>query len=437
MQRALRAAVRDVNRDAANLAEVEENQFGAVSDAIYDFSLGSHFACFRDEDVHVLVPRLSRWLHEQQYASIPDLVRLRYLENHDQMRIALWLGSAASEACQAFISFIPGIPLVYQEQEDGHVFAYRRIFDLRRRVPELRRGEPDYLATTAPPGVWTCLLKGPGEVVPAVNFNAYPVSGTVAVRGGRSFEVSLPAFGYAVYRDGKALSMLPDPVAPTEKVWFARTAEGTFLSPFYVRHPIFAGTDKPKSVTRIYRLPQGGPCFFDSGLSPFGFTEETASVGYAEGGKVYTWHPPAGVRVKLLDSKDGKPGFHIATEPETAVELKEIPQLPTGLGTGDSRLAVVAGGWVFETGSLRVRLRRTGSIAGVWRKDAKGQWNEVIRDAYIYTDQGFVKKGDEKERQKYSSRDEIEAEKTFARDADGSCATRTGSGSCATGSSSS
>ena len=419
MQRALRAAVKDVNRDAGNLAEVEENQFGAVSDAIYDFSLGSHFACFRDEDVRMLVPRLSRWLHEQQYASIPDLVRLRYLENHDQMRIALWLGGAASEACQAFISFIPGIPLVYQEQEDGHVFAYRRIFDLRRRVPELRRGEPDYLATTAPPGVWTCLLKGPGEVVPAVNFNAYPVSGTVAVRGGRSFEVSLPAFGYAVYRDGKALPVLPDPVAPTEKVWFARTAEGTFLSPFYVRHPNFAGTDKPKSVTRIYRLPQGGPCFFDSGLSPFGFTEETASVGYAEGGKVYAWHPPAGVRVTLLDSKDGKPGFHIVTEPETPVELREEPRLPEGLGTGDDRLKVVAGGWMFETGSLRVRLRRTGSIAGVWRKGVDGQWNEVVRDAYVYTDQGFVKKGDEKERTKFSSRDEIEAEKTFARDADG------------------
>ena len=434
MQRALRAAMKAVRPDTGNLAEVEENQFGAVSDAIYDFSLGSLFSHFRDEDVHVLVPRLSRWLHEQYYASIPDLVRLRYLENHDQMRIALWLGSAASEACQAFISFIPGIPLVYQEQEDGHVFAYRRIFDLRRRVPELRRGTPDYLATSAPPGVWTCLLKGPGEVVPVVNFNAYPVSGTVSVRGGASFPISLPAFGYAVYRNGmigagraenvqgttwRAVPMLEDPVLPMGKVWFARTAEGTFLSPFYVRHPNFAGTDKPKSVTRIYRLPQGGASFFDSGLSPFGFTEETASVGYAENGKVYAWHPPAGVRVKLLDMRDGKGGFFVATEPETPVELREVAQLPHGLGTGDERLKVVAGGWVFETGALRVRLRRTGSVAGVWRKDAKGEWKETIHDAYIYTDHGFVKKGDEKERTRYSSRDEIEAEKTFRRDAVG------------------
>ncbi len=426
MQRALRAAMKAVRTDTGNLAEVEENQFGAVSDAIYDFSLGSHFARFRDEDVHVLVPRLSRWLHEQYYASIPDLVRLRYLENHDQMRIALWLGSAASEACQAFISFIPGIPLVYQEQEDGHVFAYRRIFDLRRRVPELRRGTPDYLATTAPPGVWTCLLRDPqnregraaarpSEVVPAVNFNAYPVSGTVRVRGGASFPISLPAFGYAVYRDGKAVPPA-ESAMPTGKVWFVRTAEGTFVSPFYVRHPHFAGTEGPGS---IYRLPQGGPCFFDSALAPLGFTEETATVGYAENGKVYAWHPPAGARVKLLDTKDGKPGFHIATEPETPVALREEPRLPDGLGTGDDRLKVVAGGWVFETGALRVRLRRTGSVAGVWRKDARGEWKEIIHDAYIYTDHGFVKKGDEKERTRYSSRDEIEAEKTFRRDADG------------------
>ena len=40
-----------------------------------------------------------------------------------------------------------------------------------------------------------------------------------------------------------------------------------------------------KSWHLPYRLPQGGPCFFDSALAPFGFTEETASVGYAENGK--------------------------------------------------------------------------------------------------------------------------------------------------------
>ena len=123
--------------------------------------------------------------------------------------------------------------------------------------------------------------------------------------------------------------------------------------------------------------------------------------------------------MKLLDTKDGKPGFHIATEPETPVALREEPRLPEGLGTGDGRLKVVAGGWVFETGALRVRLRRTGSVAGVWRRDASGEWKEIIHDAYIYTDHGFVKKGDEKERTRYSSRDEIEAEKTFRRDADG------------------
>ena len=108
--------------------------------------------------------------------------------------------------------------------------------------------------------------------MPAVNFNAYPISGTVTVRGGASFPIELPAFGYAVYRDGKAVP-LAEP-APTGKVWFARTAEGTFVSPFYVRHPHFAGTEGPGS---IYRLPQGGPCFFDSALAPFGFTEETSA----------------------------------------------------------------------------------------------------------------------------------------------------------------
>jgi glycosidase len=145
MQRAIRSAVRAVRPDGAILAEAGEDVFGATSDAIYDFDLCYNVLHdFRRSPPEVYVPRLRRWLHEQQCAETPDLLRLRHVESHDSLRSGLWYGVDAQRALVALTSWIPGIPLVYHEMEDGSFDVFRKIFRVRHALAELNGGAADY-----------------------------------------------------------------------------------------------------------------------------------------------------------------------------------------------------------------------------------------------------------------------------------------------------
>lgn len=249
MQRALRKAVKAVRPDGANLAEVGASVHGAVSDSTYDFELCySVLHDFRKTTAAEFAARLRRWLHEQSFAEIPDLVRMRHVESHDSLRSTLWYGADAQRALVALTSWIHGMPLVYHEMEDGHYGVYRQIFHVRSLVPELNTGAADYLCVDAPDGVFACLRTGtrPAEGAPSwsedyawdtapkgagrasvvlVNLSGQPVRGKVSVptaqlpeglrqatwardlmsgeqvplRDGR-MEVALAPFGYTVLR---------------------------------------------------------------------------------------------------------------------------------------------------------------------------------------------------------------------------------------------
>ena len=170
MQRALRQAVKSIRPDGANLAEVGASIHGTVSDSTYDFSLCYEVLHdFRKVPAAVFVPRLRRWLHEQQCAEVPDLVRMRHLESHDSLRSGWWYGAGPQRALLALISWIHGIPMLYHEMEDGHFDVVRQIFHVRSHVPELNGGTADYLSVAAPQAVFACLRTGvlPGEETPA------------------------------------------------------------------------------------------------------------------------------------------------------------------------------------------------------------------------------------------------------------------------------
>jgi glycosidase len=259
MQRALRKAVKAVRKDGANLAEVGSSIHGTVSDSTYDFDL-----CYRVMHDYRKLPaaefvsNLQQWLHEQQYAELPDLVRMRHLESHDSLRSGLWYGAAPQRALLALISWIHGIPMIYHEMEKGNTEYFRRIFHLRNHVAELNMGSADYLAVKAPDGVFACLRSArlPAKDDPywdddyswdtqphsaerssvvLVNLIGKPVQGSVdispevlpeALRGCKwvrdlmtgeklslqsgAVTVSLPAFGYTVLRfESNALPEIP------------------------------------------------------------------------------------------------------------------------------------------------------------------------------------------------------------------------------------
>lgn len=50
--------------------------------------------------------------------------------------------------------------------------------------------------------------------------------------------------------------------------------------------------------------------------------------------------------------------------------IEEKALAPRDPGTGDERLPCVAGGWFYDDGALRVRLRRSRTIAGIWKHGA-------------------------------------------------------------------
>ena len=275
MQRALRRAVKAIRPDGANLAEAGASIHGTTSDSTYDFSMCYHVLHdFRKVPADIFAPRLRRWLHEQQYGEIPDLVRMRHIESHDSLRSGLWYGVLPQRALLALISWIHGMPMVYHEMEDGNFDAFREVFHIRSHVAELVGGTVDYLSVTAPAGVFACLRNGelPAKDSPAwhedyawdvserttarasivlVNLNGTPVDGHVSVpvdslpaafredrsvrdlRTGESLTiqsseqtctipVKLSPFGYTVLRFGSN----PLPNLPGEKPKFEQTVAG-------------------------------------------------------------------------------------------------------------------------------------------------------------------------------------------------------------------
>jgi len=184
MLRALRGAVKELKpSDGGLLAETQGSVYGTVSDAVYDFT-----GCYQAyHDLRKLPPeefvsRLRRWLHEQQYAETPDLLRLRHVESHDSLRAQLWYGVEPARAMTALTAWIHGVPLVYQEMDQGHRRVLQRVFAIRRALPELCGGAVDYLSVEAPAGVFACLrTAGDGASVVLVNLAGTKREGTVLV----------------------------------------------------------------------------------------------------------------------------------------------------------------------------------------------------------------------------------------------------------------
>jgi hypothetical protein len=244
MLRSLRGAVKALKPDGGLLAEVQGSVYGTVADAVYDFT-----GCYtvnqdlRRQTPEVFVSRLRRWLHEQDCAEAAGLLRLRHPESHDALRAGLWYGTDGERALMALSAWIPGIPLVYHEAEEGNREAFRQIFAWRKELPELSRGDADYLSVSAPPTVFACLRRlGDQASVVLINFGPDPVKAEVkvplaalpaslrapkvrdgmtggvvpasAAADGLSLPVTLGALGYAVYA---LRAQSPAQTAPVEK----------------------------------------------------------------------------------------------------------------------------------------------------------------------------------------------------------------------------
>ena len=357
IQRAIRKGVRMANPDAATLSESDLSFSANVADVLYDWSLA--FRLIRPalhQGAAVQVAALRQYLHDEQFGQVPGHLRLRYQENHDSLRGELQYGGAAMEAVQAMLAWMPGVAFVYQEQEDGHTFAFREIYRVRREHPELTRGVPDYIGVAASPGVYAAAftLSNVTSVV-RVNLNGEPADG-------------LAPFGYSLETNGRKVfdsaTVAQGSQTAGKRRWCVATADGFYSDVLRVRHPFFDPNRKPWT----YHREQGGPCFFDSRLHPFGFTPDCSFVAVEDAdGQVWRADVPAGADVRLMETEEPL-SCGLAFR-----RIDRFPERPT-LTTGDLRLTAIFGGWRFEENGLRVEMTRGGALRGVWRKDGAERW---------------------------------------------------------------
>lgn len=164
--------------------------------------------------------------------------------------------------------------------------------------------------------------------------------------------------------------------------WFAHAAEGSFKSPFVVRHPdVGAGSEAGRNGRFT------GYVRWESARHPLGFTREHAEVGGISGDAAICFHDFGKYAdVELIDRCGDETGFAVVVKGDSAesfsvsVDCKTADDAlaPRDPGTGDERLQYIAGGWIYDDGTLKVRLRRSGTIAGIWRKTAAGEWRRVL-----------------------------------------------------------
>ncbi len=161
------------NNNAMTLAECDGSLYGTKADIVYDFPLCRQvFKSMKELSPADFVRGLQTYLYEQQYAELKDLVRLRYIESHDEPKAELLYGPDALRAGIAVTAWIYGVPMIYKEVEDGHSEVISKILKIRTLAGELQQGKADYQVIKATDGVFSCLrYDGKNFSIPLVNFN--------------------------------------------------------------------------------------------------------------------------------------------------------------------------------------------------------------------------------------------------------------------------
>lgn len=194
---------------------------------------------------------------------------------------------------------------------------------------------------------------------------------------------------------------------PNASRWFAQTAEGDFDGTSFVRHPRLGWVGSTVKHGRHDTSVR-----WTSLLHPFGFTSGRACVGLeSEDGAaiVLSGFNARFAEVCILDRVHGDPGLAIAIragDPAGLVcevdncdlrfvnngDLAFVNNSAPSL-TGLPELTAVMAGWEWESGGLRLAIRRNGTLRGAWRRDpASGGWRQVAGTVDIRTDTGVGRK---------------------------------------------
>lgn len=130
---------------------------------------------------------LRDYLERERGSLPPGALTLRTLNNHDTVvyagRVTRRFGVGLSRALHAVCLVIPGVPMLYQEQEIGSWFALRDMHQARQRIPAFASEEVDYLGVSFSPEVFA-VLRGnadTGHAIGLVNLSGTAIDGEVSL----------------------------------------------------------------------------------------------------------------------------------------------------------------------------------------------------------------------------------------------------------------
>jgi len=128
--------------------------YAPVTDVFYDMPLYRVMFELRQQGVDeaVFARTLARWLEDEYLSGVPGLTRLRFLGNHDtvswtwdRQRATEIYGADKARALWTLLSFIDGVPFLYQGDELSTIYDKRTALDLRGFFRELFIARANYL----------------------------------------------------------------------------------------------------------------------------------------------------------------------------------------------------------------------------------------------------------------------------------------------------
>ncbi len=449
--RLIRQAIRKINPDAVLLPEAGSPAFFTCGDMVFDYPL--YMVCremTREPNRAQWVSQLRDFLAAQQITHAPGAVQalVRFTENHDTVAAPEFFGVGPSQALTALQAFLPGVLLLYQEQEIGMGPELRAWLKLRHELPELRSGAADYESVTCDdPCVlaFTRALQDEVTIV-AVNFGDATSACTLGVppeltrrlpvvqdaaggfvnpaeplaippyrpllltvRGERRAPAQTPAAASAERRlgvqktsedlpeGGVRHTLLPGPATR----WFLRTSEGLAVDEFVDRHRSVRAGESPVDATlplaHLWRPVESG-LWDGPGEKSLGTIAADGSMVEVSFGDVAALRrvriedaSTTGEAVALVvDSSRGRP-FEIRHHADGERRLSELARLPFAASSAGVQVDPL---WVLfrnEHYSVVFSRRHGGVIHGLFRA---GDDRSLVRPgAEVYTDWGLYEKG--------------------------------------------
>lgn len=158
--RAVRNAVKRCNpENGAVLGEVQYAPYMQELDVVYDLDFVYMMVPqMKSSAPELFATRLARWLEEQKFSEPRGTIRLRYVDTHDTLRARGLLGANGAKAMTALSMLIHGLPMIYHDSEVGQGFFLKKLIDIRKALPELRRGDAEY-QTEDPKCVFSCVRR--------------------------------------------------------------------------------------------------------------------------------------------------------------------------------------------------------------------------------------------------------------------------------------